>query len=49
MVRLPAGLDRADLVNVGNIAAFGAPLISVGGAGTFDDVFLAEITAGLFV
>jgi uncharacterized membrane protein len=34
-------------MNLGGIAALGAPMVSIGGAGTFDGVFLTGIIAGL--
>jgi uncharacterized membrane protein len=37
----------ADLANLGNIVDLGAPMVSIGGAGTFDGVFLTGIIAGL--
>src|SRR5437016_638976 len=37
----------ADVLNLGRIAELGAPMISIGGAGTFDGVFLTGIIAGL--
>lgn len=37
----------ADLLNLGQIARLGAPVVSIGGAGTFDGVFLTGILAGL--
>ncbi|PYM15378.1 MAG: hypothetical protein DMD81_15165 [Candidatus Rokuibacteriota bacterium] len=37
----------ADLWNLGRIAELGAPLVSIGGAGTFDGIFLTGIIAGL--
>jgi uncharacterized membrane protein len=40
-------LIGADLWNLGNIAQLGAPIVSIGGAGTFDGVFLTGIIAGL--
>jgi uncharacterized membrane protein len=40
-------LIGADLLNLGRIAALGAPVVSIGGAGTFDGVFLTGIIAGL--
>jgi len=39
----------ADLWNLGRVAELGAPLVSIGGAGTFDGVFLTGIIAGLIV
>jgi uncharacterized membrane protein len=40
-------LIGADLLNLPDIAALGAPVVSIGGAGTFDGVFLTGIIAGL--
>jgi len=40
-------LIGADLLNLGQIARVGAPVVSIGGAGTFDGVFLTGILAGL--
>jgi uncharacterized membrane protein len=40
-------LIGADLLNLGKIADLGAPVVSIGGAGTFDGVFLTGIIAGL--
>ena len=40
-------LIGADLVNLPRIAQLGAPVVSIGGAGTFDGVFLTGIIAGL--
>ena len=40
-------LIGADLMNLGNIAGLGAPVASIGGAGTFDGVFLVGIIAVL--
>jgi uncharacterized membrane protein len=40
-------LIGADLLNLGQIARIGAPVVSIGGAGTFDGVFLTGILAGL--
>jgi uncharacterized membrane protein len=40
-------LIGADLLNLPHIAALKAPLVSIGGAGTFDGVFLTGIIAGL--
>jgi uncharacterized membrane protein len=39
----------ADLLNLHRIAEIGAPIVSIGGAGTFDGVFLTGIIAGLLV
>jgi uncharacterized membrane protein len=40
-------LIGADLLNLGRVAEMGAPVLSIGGAGTFDGVFLTGILAGL--
>lgn len=40
-------LIGADLSNLGDLGALSAPLVSIGGAGTFDGVFLTGIIAGL--
>jgi len=40
-------LIGADLLNLGLVARLGAPVVSIGGAGTFDGVFLTGILAGL--
>ena len=40
-------LIGADLMNLGQIARLGVPSVSIGGAGTFDGVFLTGILAGL--
>jgi uncharacterized membrane protein len=40
-------LIGADLMNLPRVAEIGAPLASIGGAGTFDGVFLTGIIAGL--
>jgi uncharacterized membrane protein len=37
----------ADLLNLGNIRGLGAPVASIGGAGTFDGIFLIGIVAVL--
>lgn len=45
-------LIGADLLNLGRVQGLGAPVVSIGGAGTFDGVFLtgilAVLLAGLF-
>ncbi|HXZ00822.1 MAG TPA: DUF1614 domain-containing protein [Stellaceae bacterium] len=41
-------LIGADLLNLGNIRGMGAPIASIGGAGTFDGIFLTAILAVLF-
>jgi uncharacterized membrane protein len=40
-------LIGADLLNLGNIRGLGAPVASIGGAGTFDGIFLIGIVAVL--
>jgi uncharacterized membrane protein len=40
-------LVGADLLNLNRLADLGAPIVSIGGAGTFDGVFLTGIIAGL--
>ncbi|MBI3637267.1 MAG: DUF1614 domain-containing protein [Candidatus Rokubacteria bacterium] len=40
-------LIGADLMNLPRIHELGAPVVSIGGAGTFDGVFLTGIIAGL--
>jgi uncharacterized membrane protein len=40
-------LIGADLMNLGKIQGLGAPVASIGGAGTFDGIFLAGIVAVL--
>jgi uncharacterized membrane protein len=40
-------LIGADVLNLDDVARLGAPLVSIGGAGTFDGVFLTGIIAGL--
>lgn len=40
-------LIGADLMNLAEVAQIGAPVVSIGGAGTFDGVFLTGIIAGL--
>ncbi len=38
-------LIGADLMNLGNIRGMGAPVMSIGGAGTFDGIFLVGLLA----
>jgi len=38
-------LVGADLLNLGRIRDLGAPMVSIGGAGTFDGIFLAGVIA----
>ncbi|HKW94843.1 MAG TPA: DUF1614 domain-containing protein [Methylomirabilota bacterium] len=40
-------LIGADLLNLSRVTEMGAPVLSIGGAGTFDGVFLTGILAGL--
>ncbi len=40
-------LIGADLLNLGRISQLGAPMASIGGAGTFDGVFLSGVLAVL--
>jgi uncharacterized membrane protein len=40
-------LIGADIVNLARVGTMGAPITSIGGAGTFDGVFLTGIIAGL--
>jgi len=40
-------LIGADLMNLNHIAELGAPMASIGGAGTFDGIFLSGIIAAL--
>lgn len=40
-------LIGADLLNLGRIPSLGAPIASIGGAGTFDEIFLIGIVAVL--
>jgi uncharacterized membrane protein len=40
-------LIGADLLNLGRIGELGAPIASIGGAGTFDGIFLTGIAAVL--
>ncbi|ACS34552.1 DUF1614 domain-containing protein [Thermococcus gammatolerans] len=42
-------LIGADLMNWGKLKYLGAPMVSIGGAGTFDGIFLAGIIAVLLV
>ena len=38
-------LIGADLFNLGNIQGLGAPVVSIGGAGTFDGIFVTSLVA----
>jgi len=40
-------LIGADIMNLSRVAEIGAPVVAIGGAGTFDGVFLTGIIAGL--
>jgi uncharacterized membrane protein len=40
-------LIGADLLNLKNLTALKAPVVSIGGAGTFDGIFLTGIIAVL--
>jgi uncharacterized membrane protein len=40
-------LIGADLLNLGRIQGLGAPVVSIGGAGTFDGIFLTGVVAVL--
>lgn len=40
-------LIGADLLNLGSIQGLGAPIVSIGGAGTFDGIFITGIIAVL--
>ena len=40
-------LIGADLMNLNHIAELGAPMASIGGAGTFDGIFLTGVIAAL--
>ena len=40
-------LIGADLLNLGKVQGLGAPVVSIGGAGTFDGIFLTGIIAVL--
>ena len=42
-----AGADLANPANLAKVRRTGAPVVSIGGAGTFDGVFLAGIIAVL--
>lgn len=41
-------LIGADLLNLTNLQAMGAPVVSIGGAGTFDGIFLTGILSVIF-
>jgi uncharacterized membrane protein len=40
-------LVGADLLNLGRVQGLGAPMVSIGGAGTFDGIFLTGVLAVL--
>jgi uncharacterized membrane protein len=40
-------LIGADLTNLGRLRSLGAPVASIGGAGTFDGIFLTGVIAVL--
>jgi len=40
-------LIGADILRLNNIAAFGTPVAAIGGAGTFDGIFMTGIIAAL--
>ena len=40
-------LVGADLLNLGRVQGLGAPVVSIGGAGTFDGIFLTGVLAVL--
>jgi uncharacterized membrane protein len=40
-------LIGADLLNLGKVQGLGAPVASIGGAGTFDGIFLTGVIAAL--
>jgi uncharacterized membrane protein len=42
-------LIGADLLNLGNVQGLGAPVASIGGAGTFDGIFVTGILSVLMV
>ena len=39
--------DRTNLLNLGKVQGLGAPIVSIGGAGNFDGVFVTGIIAVL--
>jgi uncharacterized membrane protein len=41
-------LIGADLLNLGKVQGLGAPIASIGGAGTFDGIFLTSLLAVLY-
>ncbi len=41
-------LIGADILNLGKIQGLGAPVASIGGAGTFDGIFMTGVLAVLF-
>ncbi|BAL81192.1 DUF1614 domain-containing protein [Caldisericum exile] len=42
-------LIGADILNLNNVSELGAPVVSIGGAGTFDGIFLTGILSTLLV
>jgi len=42
-------LVGADLLNLGRLPELGAPVVSVGGAGTFDGIYLTGLVSVLLV
>src|SRR5208283_4169030 len=40
-------LIGADLLNLNRLQGLGAPVLSIGGAGTFDGIFVTGVIAGL--
>lgn len=42
-------LIGADLLNLGRVEGLGAPVVSIGGAGTFDGIFLTGVFSVLLV
>jgi uncharacterized membrane protein len=42
-------LIGADLLNLGKVSKLGAPILSIGGAGTFDGIFLTGLISVLLV
>jgi uncharacterized membrane protein len=43
-----AGLIGADVLNLNKIQGLGAPIASIGGAGTFDGIFIIGLLAVLY-
>ncbi|MEM3507587.1 MAG: DUF1614 domain-containing protein [Candidatus Bathyarchaeia archaeon] len=42
-------LIGADLLNLGKVSSIGAPIVSIGGAGTFDGIYLTGLFSMLFL